>query len=238
MKLNLIVLTAGKQQGKTIPVRLPQFLVGRDPQCQLRPASPLISKRHCAIIQRDGKAYLRDFDSTNGSYVNNERVRGEQELHDQDQLKIGPIELQISLAPTPSVSKPTPPPPTKESKKLPGPGIKKAPPGPDAEGKPEEKAPAPVPSAPAASGGSTDEDIAAMLLFTDGVEGDADSGASADVIPEGSTVFDLPVPSEFENKEGEEGNKQNMLGKVKAEQENTSSAAKSILEQYMKRPRT
>src|SRR5262245_2375103 len=95
MKLSLLVLTPGKQEGKKIEVKLPQFLVGRDPQCHLRPASPLISKRHCALIQRDGKVFVRDFGSTNGTYVNDERVEGERELRNDDQLKIGPIQLTV-----------------------------------------------------------------------------------------------------------------------------------------------
>ena len=39
MKLSLVVLTAGKQEGKVLPIGLQQFLIGRDPQCHLRPAS-------------------------------------------------------------------------------------------------------------------------------------------------------------------------------------------------------
>src|SRR3954453_23245649 len=123
MKFTLLVLTPGKQEGKTIEVKLPQFLVGRDPQCHLRPASALISKRHCALIQRDGKAFVRDFGSTNGTYVNEERVEGERELHNDAQLKIGPIQLTVCLevsAAPPKTPKPatkpvahTPVPPTK-----------------------------------------------------------------------------------------------------------------------------
>src|ERR1700680_1138138 len=97
MKLSLLVLTAGKQEGKTLEIKLPQFLVGRDPQCHLRPASALISKRHCVLIQREEKAFIRDFDSTNGLSVNDEPVKGERELHDGDQLKIGPIEFKVRL---------------------------------------------------------------------------------------------------------------------------------------------
>src|SRR5205823_4057739 len=63
MKLSLEVMTEGKQKGKLLPITLPQFLVGRDPQCHLRPASPSISKRHCVLIQREGRAFIRDFDS-------------------------------------------------------------------------------------------------------------------------------------------------------------------------------
>src|SRR5262245_45589842 len=112
MKLGLLVMTAGKQEGKLLEIKLPQFLIGRDPQCQLRPASPLISKRHCAIIQRDGKAFGRDFDSTNGTFVNEEPVKGEVELKHDDALKIGPIQFKVSLQPGEEPAR-TPAPPTK-----------------------------------------------------------------------------------------------------------------------------
>ena len=38
MKVNLVVAT-GVHQGKVIPILGTEFLIGRDPQCQLRPAS-------------------------------------------------------------------------------------------------------------------------------------------------------------------------------------------------------
>src|SRR5262245_15328301 len=108
MKLSLLVLTSGKQAGKILEIKLPQFLIGRDPQCQLRPASPLISKRHCALIQREGKAFVRDFDSTNGTFLNEEQIQGEVELHHDDQLKIGPIQFTVQLD-AEADSAPTPP---------------------------------------------------------------------------------------------------------------------------------
>ena len=74
MKLNLVVLTPGKTEGKAIPVTLSQFLIGRDPQCHLRPASAVISKRHCALLTRGEQVFLRDFDSTIGTFVNDQPV--------------------------------------------------------------------------------------------------------------------------------------------------------------------
>src|SRR5205823_2338401 len=125
MKLTLVVLAAGKQEGKVLEIKLPQFLVGRDPQCHLRPASALISKRHCALIQREGKAFIRDFDSTNGTFVNDERVEGERELKNDDQLKVGPILFVVRLEATAVPSK-TPVPPTRNSQtgKTPPPATK------------------------------------------------------------------------------------------------------------------
>jgi pSer/pThr/pTyr-binding forkhead associated (FHA) protein len=95
-------------QGKTIPITLSQFLIGRDRQCHLRPASPLVSKRHCALLIRGGKAFVRDLGSTNGTYVNDRPLDGEVQLRDQDQLRVGPVAFQVRLEATPRVAKPVP----------------------------------------------------------------------------------------------------------------------------------
>jgi pSer/pThr/pTyr-binding forkhead associated (FHA) protein len=108
MKLSLVVVTPGKMEGKSIPITLSQFLIGRDPQCHLRPASTLISKRHCAVLVRGEQAFVRDFDSTNGTSVNDEPVKGEKELMPNDRLKVGPLEFRVVLEKNVPVSKPTP----------------------------------------------------------------------------------------------------------------------------------
>jgi predicted component of type VI protein secretion system len=97
-------------EGKAIPITLSQFLIGRDKQCQLRPASPIISNRHCALQVRGERAFVRDFESTNGTFVNEQPVKGEQELHDGDSLQIGPMLFEIHLEKT-AVPNPAPKPP-------------------------------------------------------------------------------------------------------------------------------
>jgi pSer/pThr/pTyr-binding forkhead associated (FHA) protein len=111
MKLSLVVLSSGKAIGQAIPVTLSQFLIGRDPQCQLRPASPVISKRHCALLTKDDKVFVRDFDSTNGTFVNDEPVKGERELSDNDTLKVGPLSFRVVIKTAPAGSKGSTPPP-------------------------------------------------------------------------------------------------------------------------------
>ncbi len=115
MKLSLVVLSTGKLEGKVLPINLSQFLIGRDPQCNLRPASAVISKRHCAVMVRDGKVFIRDFDSTNGTFVNDNQVEGECELQNDDVLKVGPLSFRVSIERSVSVDKPTPVPPKKET---------------------------------------------------------------------------------------------------------------------------
>lgn len=225
MKLSLLVMTPGKQQGKALEINTPQFLIGRDPQCQLRPASPLISKRHCALIQRDGKVYIRDFGSTNGTFVNEEQVQGERELHNDDLLKVGPIEFTVRLVKAaPSPGKPTPAPATRPAgKPTPAPAVKKD----------ETPAPASAPPAAAKADKSDEDDIAAMLLDLD--DGDNSTGSKgADGVPEGSTVFDLKVPAEVQAA----GGPQQPEKKDPPKPADTRSAAASILEKMMRRPRT
>jgi pSer/pThr/pTyr-binding forkhead associated (FHA) protein len=96
MKVGLVVMQ-GAHQGKEIPIAHSQFIIGRDPQCQLRPASSMISRRHCALLTRQGKVFLRDFGSTNGTHVNDQRVDGERELRDGDRIRIDPLVFQIRI---------------------------------------------------------------------------------------------------------------------------------------------
>jgi pSer/pThr/pTyr-binding forkhead associated (FHA) protein len=243
MKLQLVVMTPGKTEGKAIPITLSQFLIGRDPQCHLRPASAVISKRHCALLTRGEEVFLRDFDSTNGTFVNDQPVKGEVQLHDNDQLKVGPLLFRVKLEATVAVNEPTPVPPTKvpaaaamspaAAGKTPLPPTKTA-----KTPLPPTKAPEPAAAAAQAeavkdTGSDSDDDVAAMLLSLgdDGAGAPSDATAMTD-IPEGSTVMDLPSPFDAKKEEKDkEKEKKKALG-------NTSSAAKEILEKYMRRPRT
>jgi pSer/pThr/pTyr-binding forkhead associated (FHA) protein len=117
MKLTLIV-AEGVHSGKPIPIRVPQFVIGRDPSCQLRPASGAISKQHCVFFVKADKAMLRDLQSTNGTFVNGERLEGEVELKDGDTIKAGPLVFTAKVEKTKltPVDRPTPVPPTKTKK--------------------------------------------------------------------------------------------------------------------------
>jgi pSer/pThr/pTyr-binding forkhead associated (FHA) protein len=106
----LVVLSTGAAEGKALPITTGQFIIGRDPQCNLRPASAQISKRHCAVVVKSGQVFVRDFDSTNGTFLNEQQVKGEVALKDGDVLKVGPLSFKAVIEGTPAPAKPTPPP--------------------------------------------------------------------------------------------------------------------------------
>lgn len=107
MKVSLVV-TQGANQGKEIPVTVFPFLIGRDPLCHLRPASGTISRRHCALVVRQDQLFINDYGSTNGTIVNGQRVRGELELKDGDQLQIDPLLFGVQIQVNVPVDKRTP----------------------------------------------------------------------------------------------------------------------------------
>jgi len=92
-----LVIDKGEYKGKTIPIRLTPFVIGRDDDCQLRPASLYVSHRHCVLIRRDDSLALRDCHSTNGTLVNGRRVEGEVKLRPGDRIGIGPLAFVVSL---------------------------------------------------------------------------------------------------------------------------------------------
>jgi pSer/pThr/pTyr-binding forkhead associated (FHA) protein len=209
MKISLIVLTEGSMKGKPIPIKVPQFIIGRDPKCQLRPASPLVSIKHCALVQRDGKLFVKDFKSTNGTFVNEKAVEGEVELQHKDNLRVGPVAFSIRIEADSPLDKPTPPPATKKGQQV------------------------------------DDEDAAALLLSIgdEATPAPGSYGVDSQGVPLGSTVMDVLVASGTPTAEAqakEEGEKKDdkSKDKAKAASGDTASAAESILQKYMRRPRT
>lgn len=85
--------------GEWISVAGPRFLIGRAHECQLRLASPVVSRRHCELRVEEGKARVRDTDSRYGTFVNGERVRGEQVLQDGDQLCVAACKFEVRMRP-------------------------------------------------------------------------------------------------------------------------------------------
>ncbi|MGO9107920.1 MAG: FHA domain-containing protein [Thermoguttaceae bacterium] len=97
MDVKLVVL-GGKHPGQEIAVHGPEFLVGRAPECKLRPNSDMVSRRHCVIAIAEGRATIRDLGSRNGTIVNNQKIAGEHELRTGDKIKVGPLEFEVHLS--------------------------------------------------------------------------------------------------------------------------------------------
>jgi len=104
MQVRLKILQ-GSNAGKEIKIPSPKCVIGRGDDCHLRPQSDAISRRHCVIITTENEAVVRDLNSRNGTFVNNERVAEESVLLGGDMLRVGPLEFEVAIEQTPGKPK-------------------------------------------------------------------------------------------------------------------------------------
>jgi predicted component of type VI protein secretion system len=90
-------IAAGNRQGSSIPLPQGKFLVGREEDCHLRPNSDLVSRHHCVFTVDDFSVRLRDLGSTNGTFVNGERLKGAVMLKQGDRVLIGKLDFEVLL---------------------------------------------------------------------------------------------------------------------------------------------
>jgi anti-anti-sigma factor len=98
-----LVAQVGTRKGRPIPLPGPSFAIGRSADCQLRPRSLAVSRRHAVIEMRQGAIHLRDLESTNGTLLNGRVLRGaERALVHGDQIQIGPLIFTLALGVCPA----------------------------------------------------------------------------------------------------------------------------------------
>ncbi|MHB1843889.1 MAG: diguanylate cyclase [Deltaproteobacteria bacterium] len=84
-----LVVIYGPDLGHRYELTDPEFTIGRDIGNQITVDLDNISRRHARLTQRDGKVFLADLGSTNGTFLNDEEIRGEVPLRSGDLVKIG-----------------------------------------------------------------------------------------------------------------------------------------------------
>lgn len=79
--------------GRRVALGSEDFTIGRMPGCSLVIEDPRVSRNHAAVVVIDGIAYIRDLGSTNGTFVNGQRVTKETPLRSGDDIKVGGSEI-------------------------------------------------------------------------------------------------------------------------------------------------
>lgn len=73
-----------------------EVTIGRAPGCSIPLADDTyVSQLHARIYVRDGKPFVEDLGSTNGTFLNRDRLSKTMPLHRGDKLQIGQTVLEI-----------------------------------------------------------------------------------------------------------------------------------------------
>lgn len=91
-----LIIASGKNAGRSIAIKRNKLLIGRAEQCDVRPLSEDVSRRHCAVTVGPAEVWVEDLGSRNGTYVNNARITERTKVSDGDLIKVGSLELRVS----------------------------------------------------------------------------------------------------------------------------------------------
>jgi pSer/pThr/pTyr-binding forkhead associated (FHA) protein len=89
----LVLLSAG-MTGRTHELKAEKTTVGRVEDNTFQIAEPSVSSHHCEIILRGAEVVVRDLNSTNGTFINGEKVT-ESPLKLGQILRLGQIEIRL-----------------------------------------------------------------------------------------------------------------------------------------------
>ena len=76
------------EQESVVPIR-GIITLGRKPENTIVLTEPFVSGNHAKIYAKNNNLYVEDLNSTNGVYVNNERIQEKYKLVADDEVKIG-----------------------------------------------------------------------------------------------------------------------------------------------------
>jgi pSer/pThr/pTyr-binding forkhead associated (FHA) protein len=108
----LVVLTQS-MAGRSCDLATERTTVGRVEDNAFQIAEPSVSSRHCEILLRGADIVVKDLNSTNGTFINGEKI-SEGVLKPGQTLRLGNVELKLDVpgapvAPASTASAPTVP---------------------------------------------------------------------------------------------------------------------------------
>jgi pSer/pThr/pTyr-binding forkhead associated (FHA) protein len=95
-KLEILQPAAARRAaGNVIPLR-GSTTIGREPDNDLVVDEETVSNRHARLLPRDGRWWIEDLGSRNGTLVNNDQVEGSRVLRAGDVIQVGRVQLRFS----------------------------------------------------------------------------------------------------------------------------------------------
>lgn len=70
--------------------------LGRDPESDIYLPSSMASRDHARIFVKDGVLYIEDLNSSNGTFVKNQKIQVPEPIKEEDPVKLGDVYLRVS----------------------------------------------------------------------------------------------------------------------------------------------
>jgi hypothetical protein len=90
----LFVLEPADQKGRSFMIGN-EATLGRAAGCQITVDDTFVSQLHARVFARDGRYLVEDLGSTNGTYLNRQKVAGPMVISPGDRLQVGNTVLEL-----------------------------------------------------------------------------------------------------------------------------------------------
>jgi pSer/pThr/pTyr-binding forkhead associated (FHA) protein len=102
MNVSLILVQSDGKQ-REVPLKKSVQVIGRQTDCQIRIPSANVSRHHCEIaVGDDGAVAVRDLGSSNGTYVNKQKLSQATNVKAGDLLSLGGLVFVVKVDGKPS----------------------------------------------------------------------------------------------------------------------------------------
>jgi pSer/pThr/pTyr-binding forkhead associated (FHA) protein len=99
----LVILSEG-MTGRSHELKVDKTTIGRVEDNTFEIAEPSVSSHHCEVLLRGNEVMVRDLNSTNGTFINGEKIT-EKALKPGQTLRLGQIEMRLETDAPPGQSK-------------------------------------------------------------------------------------------------------------------------------------
>jgi pSer/pThr/pTyr-binding forkhead associated (FHA) protein len=90
---------SGKYQGGEFPLRMNrEIIIGRSSDLDMVLVEDMVSRRHAKISSTETEVYIQDMGSTNGTFVNGEKIAGRAVLQEGDRILVGTSIIKVVAA--------------------------------------------------------------------------------------------------------------------------------------------
>jgi serine phosphatase RsbU (regulator of sigma subunit) len=98
-----MITLQGPDTGRMFPLEEALSVIGRQPESTIFLESLAVSRHHAVVSREGGGYFVEDTGSSNGTFVNGQRIEGRTALTERDTLQVGPYVLALRVEPTPTL---------------------------------------------------------------------------------------------------------------------------------------